>query len=277
MEAHCRGRASSNQENLWPLAGFAILSAMLKPFKAIFFDAGGTLLHPFPSVGEIYRRVAAQHGCRVEAKATEDLFRKSWLKRDGLSHLASHSNEKVEKEWWRGLVFEVFETLLRRDCQSSASVPESLDSGLGGFKDFEAFFDELYDTFARPECWKLYPGTLEVLAALKQQKKCLGIISNWDSRLLILCKGLGLEDPMDFILASAVFGASKPNPKIFEEALRRAGVPPEEAVHIGDSFEDDIKGARGVGMNAILIERHPQHRKIQDVPTIHDLKELMGT
>ena len=230
---------------------------MIENFKAIFFDAGGTLLHPFPSVGEIYQRVAALHGLKVEAAATEKLFRESWLKRDGLTHLASHSSEKIEREWWRSLVYAVFETL-------------------GGFKDFEAFFTELYDMFARPECWKLYPGTLELLAALKKKNKKLGIISNWDSRLLILCKGLGLEDHMDFILASAVFGASKPSPKIFEEALRRAGVAPQEAVHIGDSFEDDIKGARSVGIHAILIERHPKHRKLEDVPTIHNLRELMG-
>lgn len=229
---------------------------MIESFKAIFFDAGGTLLHPYPSVGGIYRRVAAGHGCIVDAEATEKIFRQAWLKRDGLSHLASHSSEKIEREWWRGLVHEVFETL-------------------GGFKDFEAFFIELYDTFARPECWRLYPGVLDLLAGLKKRKKRLGIISNWDSRLLILCKGLGLEEAMDFVLASAVFGASKPNPKIFEEALRRSGVEAHEAVHIGDSFEDDVKGARAVGIHAILIERHAGHRKIENVATIHDLRELV--
>lgn len=230
---------------------------MLDSFKAIFFDAGGTLLHPYPSVGEIYQRVAAIHGCHVDAAATEKLFRESWLKRDGLSHLASHSSEKIERDWWRSLVYDVFETL-------------------GGFKDFEAFFTELYDVFARPECWRLYPGTLELLAALKKKKKTLGIISNWDSRLLILCKGLGVEPYMDFILASAVFGASKPSPKIFEEALRRANVGPHEAVHIGDSVEDDIHGAQRVGLKAIFINRHPS-RVLQDsaFPVIHDLQSLI--
>ena len=230
---------------------------MIDSYKAIFFDAGGTLLHPFPSVGEIYRDVAAAHGCIVSADETERAFREAWLKRDGLSHLAAHNSEKIERQWWRDLVFEVF-------------------SEFGGFKDFDAFFTELYDVFAQPQCWRLYPGTIEVLTAIKKKKKILGIISNWDSRLMGLCEGFGLHLHFDFILASAVFGASKPSPKIFEEALRRAGVEPHEAVHIGDSFEDDIKGARGAGINAILIERHPGRRRIAGVRTLHSLQELLS-
>ncbi len=230
---------------------------MIRSFRAVFFDAGGTLLHPFPSVGEIYWKIASVHGCDVDAETAEKLFRQAWFKKDGLSHLASHSSEKIERAWWRELVHEVF-------------------SELGGFKDFEAFFSELYDVFARPEYWKLYPGTLEILESLKSQKKRLGIISNWDSRLFNICEGLGLEKYFDFVIASAVFGASKPSPKIFQEALKRAGVQPHGAVHIGDSFEDDIKGARSVGIHAILIERHPHHRKLENVPTIHDLKELLA-
>ncbi len=230
---------------------------MIDSYKAVFFDAGGTLLHPFPSVGEIYKRVAHTHGCKIESEQAEKLFREVWLKRDGLSHMVNHSSsEKVERAWWRELVHEIF-------------------SHLGGVEDFETFFTELYDTFARPECWKLYPGTLEVLSAVQKKGKKTGIISNWDSRLLSICEGMELNQYFDFVIASAVFGASKPSPRIFEEALRRAGVQPHEAVHIGDSFEDDIKGARAIGMNAILIERHPQHRKLEQVETIHDLRELI--
>lgn len=230
---------------------------MIDSYKAVFFDAGGTLLHPFPSVGEIYKRVAGYHGCEVDAEQIEKGFRDAWLKRDGMSHLTAHNSEKIERQWWRDLVHEVF-------------------AGIPGLRDFEVFFTELYDTFARPECWKLYPGTLEVLKAVRKKNKKIGIISNWDSRLLGLCEGLGLHDHFDFILASAVFGASKPSVKIFEEALRRAGVQPHEAVHIGDSFEDDIKGARGAGLDAILIERHPKHRSLDYVKTIHSLQELIA-
>lgn len=231
---------------------------MIQSHKAVFFDAGGTLLHPFPSVGEIYSKTASKHGCEVDANQVQELFRKAWLTRDGLTSLASHTSEKIERDWWHGLVREVF-------------------SPIAKFKDFDVFFNELYDLFAKAECWRVYPGTLEILAVLKKQGKRIGIISNWDSRLFGICKELGLEERVDFILASAVFGASKPNSKIFLEALKLSGVKPEEAVHIGDSFEDDVKGALSAGIRGILIERHPGHRKMEGVPTIHDLKELLSS
>lgn len=229
---------------------------MIGAYKAVFFDAGGTLLHPYPSVGEIYANVAQHYGCNVAALKLEMLFKQAWLRRDGLTTLHAHTNEKIERDWWRHLVFEVF-------------------TEAGGVERFEEFFTELYDVFARPEAWRLYPGTLEVLAELKSRGVRMGVISNWDSRLFAIFDGTGLAQYFEFVLASAVFGASKPSPLIFQEALKRAGVKPEEAVHIGDSYEDDIKGARNAGLGAILIERHRELRTLENIPTIHDLKELL--
>ncbi len=228
---------------------------MIRSYEAICFDAGGTLLYPHPSVGEIYQKVSARFGCCATAEQLEKLFREIWLKRDGLSHLKSLSDEKIERTWWRELVLEVF-------------------NQVGGIKEFESFFDELYVTFADPNVWRLYPGTVEVLQELKRRHKKLAIISNWDSRLFGLCDGLGIKDYFEFVLASAVVGASKPGPRIFQEALKRFGVDPSQAVHIGDSVEDDIQGAQRVGMQAILIDRHPKHRT-QPLPPIHVIQDLM--
>lgn len=231
---------------------------MLSGFKAVFFDAGGTLFYPYPSVGEIYQKVAAQYGCIARAEELEALFKQAWLRRDGLADLVSRSSEKNERDWWRALVHEVF-------------------SQTGGVARFENFFSELYGTFGAPEAWRIFPGAVDVLKALKARKKRLAIISNWDSRLFKLCKGLGLEDYFEFMLASAVFGVSKPSPRIFEEALRRVGVDPSVAVHIGDSYEDDIKGAHGAGIKGILIDRHHAvPRQFDQVTTIRDLKELIA-
>jgi len=234
---------------------------MISSYKVIFFDAGGTLFHPFPSVGEIYQRVAGRYGCEADAEQLEGSFREAWQKRDGLSSLVGHSSEKKERDWWHSLVLEVF-------------------SQMGGVDDFESLFAELYDVFARPESWRLYPEALEVLKALRQKGKILGVISNWDSRLFQLLGGLGLEEYFRLVLASGVFGASKPGPRIFQEGLRRLDVQPYEAVHVGDSLEDDVNGCRAVGMDAILVDRFEGARRkavtrLKGLKTVRNLRELL--
>lgn len=231
---------------------------MISKYKAVFFDAGGTLFHPFPSVGQIYHEVAFKHGLRAGPHEIESRFRQIWRQRDGMVSLVAHSSEKIEKEWWRDLVREVF-------------------AGFGLFKDFDAFFQELYEVFGRPESWRLYPEALDILSRIQVRGQKLAVVSNWDSRLFQLIEGLKVSAYFDFVLASAVFGASKPSPRIFEEALRLSGLGPREAVHIGDSLEDDIRGAACAGMDAILIDRHPeQDREYPDgVAVVHNLRDIL--
>lgn len=213
------------------------LHSFLEEAEIIFFDAGGTLFYPYPSVGVLYSEVASRYGQTASAESIQRQFHEVWKQRHGLTDLSSHSNAKIERAWWRHLVRDVFEPL-------------------GGVRDFETFFDELYNLFASPESWRLYDESLEVLEVLRQSGKRMAMISNWDSRLIRLCRELGVEEYMEFILISAVFGASKPGKAIFNEALRKAGVKPDRAVHIGDSYEDDVQGALNAGMAGIWVDRH---------------------
>lgn len=229
--------------------------------KVVLLDAGGTLFRPFPSVGHYYSSVAAKHGCRVSKEEVEAAFHRVWREHDRIGDLRGHSDEKVEKEFWRKIVTAVF-----KDFK--------------GLRAFDPFFDELHDLFARPEVWKLYPETEEVLRALKKKNYIVGLVSNWDSRLLKLCAGLGLDPYLDFKVISSVFGAAKPDPKIFLEALRLAKVPAGAAIHIGDSLEDDIRGAHQAGIRSIWLDRSDRHGTLtkdhQDFVTmIRDLRELL--
>ena len=229
--------------------------------RAIFFDAGGTLFHPFPSVGHHYSEVAARHGCKVSTDEVEAAFRRVWSEHDGIGDLRSHSDEKIEKEFWRRIVTAVF-----KDFK--------------GLKAFDPFFNELHTLFAEPGVWRLYPEVEGVLRALKGKKFIIGMVSNWDSRLLKLCEGLGIDRYFDFKVISAVFGAAKPDPKIFQEALRQADVRADEAVHVGDSLEDDVRGAHLVGIKTLWLDRSNRHgtltRDHQDfVNVIRDLRELL--
>jgi len=223
--------------------------------RAVFFDAGGTLFRPYPSVGEVYSEVAGRHGLCTDSAAVEESFHELWVARDGLASLSTRSGEKEEKSWWRELVREVF-------------------SKFGRVADFEVFFDELYDRFASPQTWRLFPDSLPALQALRRRGKILGIVSNWDSRLFGICEGLGLRQYLDFVLASAVVGAAKPHPMIFQEALRHARVGPSEAVHVGDSLEDDVLGAQRSGIHAVFIDR--KGNRASQAPTISALQFLWG-
>ena len=229
--------------------------------KAILIDAGGTLFHPFPSVGYYYSEVAGKHGCKVGIEEVEAAFCRVWSEHDRIGDLRSQSDEKIEKEFWRKIVAAVF-----KDFK--------------GLKAFDPFFDELHTLFAEPGVWNLYPEVEKVLRSLKEKNFIIGMVSNWDSRLLKLCKGLGIDPYFDFKVISAVYGAAKPDPRIFKEALKQANVRAEEAVHIGDSLEDDVRGAHLAGIRAIWLDRSDRHGTLtkdhQDfVTVIRDLRELI--
>ncbi len=219
--------------------------------RAVFLDAGNTLFRPFPSVGSVYARVARRHGAKVPSDEVQRRFEAEWARHNRLAGL---KHEKDEKRWWSKLVRNVFGDAFRNE------------------KTFAAYFEELHHEFAMPRTWRLYPDALPALKALRRRGFILGIVSNWDSRLFSLCDGLGVTPHVNFILASAVEGTSKPEKEIFRRALRRAGVRPDEALHVGDSFREDYLGASRAGISAKLLCRDGKRRR--DAECITSLKEL---
>jgi HAD superfamily hydrolase (TIGR01509 family) len=97
------------------------------------------------------------------------------------------------------------------------------------------------------------PGTLETLAQLKDRGYTLGVVSNADGRVESFLRHVGITQYLDFVVDSAIVGVEKPNPRIFQIALDRAGVKPNEVVHVGDVYEVDIVGARAAGIEPIMI------------------------
>lgn len=109
---------------------------------------------------------------------------------------------------------------------------------------------------------RAYPDTLTTLAELRQGYR-LGLISNSSRAAFSHLNSLfGLAGQFDVIVPSYEVGAIKPDHRIFSQALKLAGVPPQRAIMVGDSPSDDYDGARQVGMAAILLDRrkrHPDH------------------
>ena len=230
---------------------------VLSKYKAVFFDVGGTLLRVEPSVGEVYATYARPFGFKGSGKELNRLFHKEWINSGGIESLGKKSGEQAERDFWKSLVFQVFEHS-------------------GGLENFEHYFEIIYEAFARKDHWHVFDDVIDsgILEKLKNSSITLGVVSNWDSRLHTILKGTGLAEYFDFILASAEVGSAKPDKKIFIEAIRRSGVKPAEVCHIGDDLLADIRGANSVGIEAILIDRNSKHEK-NSLATISSFQELL--
>jgi putative hydrolase of the HAD superfamily len=122
-----------------------------------------------------------------------------------------------------------------------------------------------------------YPDAAPALRALGEAGVRRIVVSNWDASLHERLAETGLAALVDGALASAEVGAAKPDRVIFAAALARAGdVAPAEAIHVGDTIEADVEGARAAGLRAVLIARGGAPAAPPDgVPVIASLAELL--
>jgi len=202
--------------------------------------------------------VALVHGVRVDATHVEKTFHDKWHERNGLVTLAGLTSEKIERDWWYALVRDVF-------------------GNLGEFESFDNFFQELYDLFARAECWRLFEDTVPVLQELQKKRYRLGIISNWDHRLFSIVEQLGLSPYFEQVTASSAVGTAKPGIQIFESALKSMKIAPHESFHVGDSLEDDFHGATRAGIKAVLLDRHGKaYNHAARIETLRELPALLS-
>jgi len=110
--------------------------------------------------------------------------------------------------------------------------------------------------------------------ALKARGLILEVVSNFDSRLSPILEGLGLGPLLDSIILSSRAGSAKPAPAIFHQALRRHDLKANEALHVGDSHEKDVLGARAAGLAAVLVDRREKGAG-DSVTRVRDLTELL--
>ena len=126
----------------------------------------------------------------------------------------------------------------------------------------------------------LYKDVLPILNQFQQTDLKMGIISNWDTPLHAMVEELGLAPYFNVVVAShdQRIRSAKPDAAIFEYALNAVGVSPEEAVHVGDSFEADIMGAHTAGIRAILLDRDGTQtgRWGETIRTLHALPDLLN-
>ena len=122
----------------------------------------------------------------------------------------------------------------------------------------------------------LFDDVAPTLNDLKSRGLILGLISNVERDLTATINELGLPSWLDIVVTSLDAGFNKPQPEIFEEAMRRAAVQPSKAIYVGDQYQVDCVGANHAGMKGILLDRSSYYEEITDCPRIRSLAELTG-
>jgi len=100
-----------------------------------------------------------------------------------------------------------------------------------------------------------FPDAAPALAALRGRGLRLVCVSNWDISLTDVLERCGLGDSLDGVVTSAGSGSRKPDPVIFSQALELAGCTASEAVHVGDTLDEDVAGAQAAGIRGLLLDR----------------------
>jgi len=225
--------------------------------RAILFDAAGTLMKSVRPVGESYAIVAKKYGLEGAPQQMRERFRACFRSAPPLAFPGADPKEikELERGWWKDLVRRTFEPY-------------------GEFPRFDDYFSELFQYFGKPDSWSLYPETSETLAALKERGYILNVVSNFDSRLFGILKGLGIDSWFDSILISSQVGYAKPAPEIFHKALSLHRLEPGEALHVGDSLDKDAAGAKGAGLTGVLLDRNDRVAS-DSFPKVRNLKEIL--
>ena len=232
----------------------AALSCLLTSRPSLItFDCTGTLFQPSAPVGALYKRAVVAEGWKVglAAAAIAEALDEEMLCNAFASAYAAADAARpcfgagmcTSEEWWRPVVHS---TIINA-AHGSASEVQPLIAGA---------FDTLFrETFVSQSGWALCPHAREALEAITDWRRqdsepdvMLGVISNWDDRLPLLLRRLGIAHHFDMIVTSHELGIEKPSAGIFDRARALAGVATgARCVHVGDSFKRDVVGAATAG------------------------------
>ncbi|HEX9574681.1 MAG TPA: HAD family hydrolase, partial [Myxococcales bacterium] len=202
--------------------------------KAIFFDAGNTLLRMN------YAAIAAELARHGAAIAADALQRAEWRARVRLDlDLAAARGRSTES---RGTGDRYVRHMLDEAGVTDEEVIAAVTAWRRGYNPPVGVWDAAD------------PAALEALALARALGVRAAVISNSNGSVRAILDRLGLLSSLEFVLDSSELGMEKPDPRIFRLALERARLAPEEAVYVGDIYSVDVLGARAAGIRAVLLD-----------------------
>ena len=226
--------------------------AGLTKLRAVLFDVDFTLCRPGPELSaERYARIAERHGVAIDVSLYDDAREAAAL------NLRRHPELLHDDTVWHRFTAEIFVRMGGPEAIASECATE-IEQGWEVSQNFELFED-----------------ALPVLEELRAAELRLGLVSNGIRDLNEFVVHHRLD--VDAIVGSRAHGYVKPHPTIFQSALQQLGVDAPAAVMVGDSLEEDIAGARALGMRAILIDRENRHPDVDERLTdLYGLPAALG-
>jgi putative hydrolase of the HAD superfamily len=220
--------------------------------RAVLFDVDFTLCRPGPELGpDGYRALGREYGLELDP-ARYDRARLA-----AIDDLQRHPELDHDEEIW----LRFTEDIVRGMGGAGGAVGE--------------IATRIVRRWEQAAHFELYDDALPVLRALHRRRLKLGLVSNTSRDLGAFVRHFALE--VDGWITSGSHGKAKPSPLIFRAALELVGCPAECAVMVGDSPEDDVAGARAVGMRAVLVDRTGRFPDAPDrIESLAELPAALG-
>ncbi len=231
---------------------------MLSKLRAIFFDAGNTLI--YPRTEQLAEDLTAQG----YPATVEDFF-------------AAERQGKAKLDEWLWPQIRQGEVPRTIDHYYWAEYLNALMQQIGAPENVRGeLMLRMGKGFRNIKLWsRVLPETPPYLESLREEGYYLGVISNSIGTMEEQLNHLGLARYFHTVLDSAVVGVEKPHPEIFRLALHRTGAAPTEAMFVGDTYSTDMGGAQLAGLHGVLIDRVDAYPDVK-FPRIVTLPQLNG-
>jgi putative hydrolase of the HAD superfamily len=218
--------------------------------RAIVFDVDYTIARPGPDLGpEGYRRLGKRHGLDLDPTLYDE------ARSAAFTTLKRHPELDHDEEVWVLFTQRIIE-------------------GMGGVGDTYAAALEMEGAWSHAHHFELYDDARPVLEELHGRGLQIGLLSNSARDLNTFVAHHALR--VDAVLTSSSHGKTKPHETIFRRMLELLGVEPAEAAMVGDTLEDDVEGARAVGMHALLVDREGRYPELESIAGLRTLSRALG-
>lgn len=229
-----------NAQHLYSMPKMSVLPKL----RCITVDVTGTLIAYKGELGDYYCMAAKAVGLPCpDYKRMHEGFKAAYTDMAKRYPCFGYAAKMPNVYWWRSCVKDSF---IRAGYEYDDET-------------FDKVFRRIYSSFGSSAPYSIFPDSQPFLRWARQEGLIVGIVSNAEYRyqdVILPALGLNQGSEWDFGVFSGLVGVEKPDPRIYEIALEKAGnIAPETTLHIGDSMRKDYIPARSIGMHALLLDR----------------------